>query len=416
MAHGPIRVLSKGARITVGVLCVLFAAHTLIWLVRDVAELDPGTVWSLWTGSGDPEATSKLPVVPATGAGDLGLLVLQLAAVFAAFTRAWSAGGLLGVTTAVTLAYRAAAVWQGPQNDFTDTASGRWALLSSALVVLVGVAAALVLVAGSAPWPRRRLAGAGMPGVPGAPGGAFAGAVPPLPHEQPGPPPFAAEQEEPPLPSESPQHPTPGGAVWAALFLGVLAAFDIGWNLYTLVQSGPEVWASTLIGHHAVFTLLGVASGYNWLVSAALCTVGAALAGTRRVSARGFSLGIALLLLPGSLTGLYGALHAGSLFDIGGPSPGLSFFSSLQMVVILLGGGAVVAVSMRAGVPATPSAMPPGGPAFAGPPPPYPYGAPPQPGQPPYGVPPSPPPVPPQPPRPPHGGGPGGGFGPPPGA
>ena len=158
-----VRVLSKGARITGGVFCLLFALHTWIWAVRDIAELGIGKVWDLWTGALGPGAAG-LSEMPATTSADLGLGLLQLAAVFAAFTGAWSAGGLMAVTVGLTFAYRLPVIWhaalheegspfyamQGFYNDDALAAAG----LTCTVAVLFCIVLGVVLLSGIRPWPR----------------------------------------------------------------------------------------------------------------------------------------------------------------------------------------------------------------------------------------------------------------------
>ncbi|WP_181766779.1 hypothetical protein, partial [Streptomyces albidus (ex Kaewkla and Franco 2022)] len=351
-----VRVLSKGARITGGVFCLLFALHTWIWVVRDVVELGMGKAWDLWTGALGPGAAG-LTEMPGTTSADLGLGLLQLAAVFAAFTGAWTAGGLMAVTTALTFSYRLPVIWhaalheegspfyamQGFYNDDALAAAG----LTCSLAVLLCIVLGVVLLSGIRPWPRTSttaMAGPAGAWPPGAPG------QPPLP-----------PQPEPPLPSECPQRPTGGHTAVAALFLGVLALYDIGWTIHSLTAGGGRLWVHLFTGEGIVASLMDVSPAWDWLTLIFLGLLGAVLALPRLVSARGFSLGLAIALLPESVTTLWGYVDAGAFFQLEEPAPVLGFFGRLQVVIVLVGSLTLIALAMRPGVPVASGA--PAGPA-----------------------------------------------------
>ncbi|GAB2800245.1 hypothetical protein [Streptomyces daliensis] len=407
-----IRALSKGARITGGVFALLFALQTWSWVVYDIANLGFGTCWDMWAGAVSAGGGPHLEAMPATTATDLGLGLLQLAAVFAAFTGAWTSGGLLTVMAVLTFSYRLPVIWHAGAHTrstpfyvfprFFGDSSLDVAMATSALSTLLTPVLFIVLLAGIRPWP-----------------------APPRPTALVGPdglPVQTAQEPEPPLPSESPQHPTGPGAAVAGGYLAVLCAFSLGWCVYLLIDTDFQTWLSLLTGEHALFALLDVAPVWDWLTLAPLCAVGALLAMTRRVSARGYSLGVALASLPVALLALWGLVDRGALFTLGEEGQIASLFTKLELFLTVVGGIALIVLAVRPGVAARPGAplqagpmgpmgpmpmgapgpmgpAPMGGPGQAGAPP-FPQQQPPQP----YFPPQQPPAAPPQ----------GGGFGPPP--
>ncbi|WP_314177253.1 hypothetical protein [Streptomyces winkii] len=427
-----VRVLGRGARITGGIFCLLFALHTWIWVLRDVLELGFGDTWDVWTGALGPGAgAGALADIPATTTVDAGLGLLQLAAAFAAFTGAWAAGGLMAVTTLLTFSYRLPVIWHAGLHSesspyyalrgFFNDPSVDAAWVSCALTVFLCAPLAIVLMAGVRPWTGRP-AQAAQPGHP-------------------------AQPYEPPLPGESPQRPTRAHAVVAAVLLGVLVLFNAGWNIQTIYTSGGGTWLRLFTGEGTVSTLLDVSPAWEWLTLIVVCGTGAVLAMARTVSARGFSLGVAILLLPQALTFLWGYLDAGTFLELGDVAPVSGLFGRVQLLITLAGTVTLIVLAMRPGVPAQPAPVPfgsavpfgpppgqapvqaqpyvplqpgPGaaGPAPAGPayayPPAQPAGGPPA-GPPPSGPPAAPPPPVAPPASPPSENGPGGGtFGPPP--
>ncbi|OKI07130.1 hypothetical protein A6A06_36115 [Streptomyces sp. CB02923] len=328
--------LGKGARITAGTLCLLFLLHTLYWLGHDLVTAGPGMVWDLWTGGASPASGGSagssgaggggVPAAayPATTPYDVGLAVLQGAAVAAAFAGRRTAGGLLAVATALTFSMRVQAV----VSTGNHTSANRWFLglgdgddatlmavfVSAGLVVPLALVAAVVLPAGIRAWPR--------PGTaPGAPPVRPAG---------------------------------PAGPV-AAIVLGVLTLLSAAWICYMLVQtlgSGYGVPLDVLFtGRGLLLAMLGLAPGWAWLTFLPLCAAGALLAATRRVSARGFALGPALVLLPVAFLGMCGYLRTGTLFELGDVAPGGALLSRAQMVVELVGSVLLLVLMGRSGEP-----------------------------------------------------------------
>lgn len=353
MGEGRIRVLSTGARVTGGIFCLFFALHTWSWIVYDISEQGLDVVWRLWTGAAPGVALESMP---ATSAADPGLGLLQLAAVFAAFTGAWSAGGLLTATCALTFAYRLPVIWFTVRHeesspwyavqDFFHDNSMDVALITCGWVVLFTVPLAIVLLAGTRPWPPAPGPYAANPYAADSYGAGpySSGPYPAGPYAAAGPAP------EPPLAAESPQRPTRAGAVVTALCLAVVAAFGVGWNLYTAAESGGETWRRLFTGEQSVFQLLDLAPAWRWTTLALVGAVGALLAATRRVSARGFGLGVVIAVLPEAVAALWRYIDTDRLLELGDGAQGMEFFSRLEVALVLVGGLAVIAFSTRPGV------------------------------------------------------------------
>lgn len=332
----PIQVLGKGGRIAGGVLVGLFALQTCGWLFYDVGEFGIAEAWDLWLGATD---ASRPAAIPATTATDLALLVLQIGAVFVAFTASRAAGGLLAAAVTTTLLYRLPVLWIGGNH----TADDPWyagagddaavvpAVLLGLLTVLLAVAAGITLIAGTRTWPPAPAVRAAVPGWPG----------------QPGPPPVPPQAPE---PGEAPVRPAGAAAVVTALVLAVLALTHLAWNGYLVFEGGLGYWGDMFAGSGTVASVLAVPPALRWLVLAALCGVGAILAGTKSVAARGFTLGAALLLVPETVLTLLWHLDQGVLLELG-DSGAVGVASRLQAFAGLVGGIVVLVLMGRAGTP-----------------------------------------------------------------
>ncbi|WP_030676657.1 hypothetical protein [Streptomyces rimosus] len=338
-----IRVLSKGARITAGALCLLFLLHTLYWLGHDLVSTGPGLLWDLWTGGasvvgdGSP-GSGGLPdgAYPVTTPYEVGLAMVQGAAVVTAFAGRRVAGGLLAVATVLTFSLRVQAI----VSTGTHTSDNRWFIglegysndptlkavfLSSGALVPLTLIAAVVLLAGMRDWPRP---------------GTDAGTPPSRPA-------------------------APAGPV-SAIALGVSALLWVVWICYVMVQalgSGYGIPLGAMFtGRGLLVGMLALAPGWAWATFLPLTAVAALLAATRRVSARGFAVGMALVLLPAALLNLCAYLRTGTLFEFGDFAPFGALLSRAQMLVHLAGSIAVLALMGRRGEPVQP-----GMPGMAGP-------------------------------------------------
>jgi hypothetical protein len=287
----------KSVRITVGILSLALFGQTAFWLLHDIADRGAAGAWSVWaSGSGmGLSATSSL---------DLGLGVLQLAAGWATLIQARTAGGLLLASSATTLLFRLPAVWyvllDSPSDPWFGDAKGPslGAVGGSAIGAVV---TALVLTAllflvrhleneTSSPYVLR---GAG-------------------------------------------PRPVKVTATTSGVLLGALNIFYIGRNVNTAFQVGPNALAHLLAGKGAVRAELGVASAWQWASLTVLCGLGMLFAFRRRPVAKGFSLGLALFMVPPDIAEVSDYVSTGVLFKVS--------VDTAQTFLELLGSAAVIAL------------------------------------------------------------------------
>ncbi|MFJ5949754.1 hypothetical protein [Streptomyces noursei] len=377
MAQGT--ALAKGARITAGVLCLLFFFWTAYWLAVDVGEFGVVGVWDSWTGSRAPGTNQVTDPV------QLGFCLLQLTAAGAAFAGRRSAGGLLAVATTVTFATALQALisvgnhtsddrWF--RNAETGTATFDGVFLSSLPLFLLTLVAGVVLLAGMRSWPRQ-------------------------------------------APSEPPARPAKAAGVIGGLTLGAMALGYVAYQLYLLVQYGTDALTLLYLGKGALSSLLALAPGWYAVVFLLLTAIAGITCLTRGCAARGLALGLAVALLPNAVLSVVSFLNTDAFAEMTKSTPGLSVIICAQLALDLFGSLALGALMVR-GEPVAPAWQPPSpAMAFAAPgfvpvpaaPPPAGWQQPGPPLMPPVGGPPVPPGVPPVPPGVPQP--PPGGFGPP---
>ncbi|MFJ5591342.1 hypothetical protein ACIQCG_16485 [Streptomyces noursei] len=377
MAQGT--ALAKGARITAGVLCLLFFFWTAYWLAVDVGEFGVVGVWDSWTGSRAPGTNQVTDPV------QLGFCLLQLTAAGAAFAGRRSAGGLLAVATTVTFATALQALisvgnhtsddrWF--RNAETGTATFDGVFLSSLPLFLLTLVAGVVLLAGMRSWPRQ-------------------------------------------APSEPPARPAKAAGVIGGLTLGAMALGYVAYQLYLLVQYGTDALTLLYLGKGALSSLLALAPGWYAVVFLLLTAIAGITCLTRGCAARGLALGLAVALLPNAVLSVVSFLNTDAFAEMAKSTPGLSVIICAQLALDLFGSLALGALMVR-GEPVAPAWQPPSpAMAFAAPgfvpvpaaPPPAGWQQPGPPLMPPVGGPPVPPGVPPVPPGVPQP--PPGGFGPP---
>ncbi|MEU7634714.1 hypothetical protein AB0C11_01330 [Streptomyces sp. NPDC039016] len=378
MAQG--NALAKGARITAGILCLLFFFWTAYWLVVDLGAFGIVGVWDSWTGSRPPGTNAVTDPV------QLGFCLLQLTAAIAAFAGRRSAGGLLAVATTVTFATALQALisvgnhtsddrWF--RNAETGTATFDGVFLSSLPLFLLTLVAGIVLLAGMRSWPR-------------------------------------------PAPSGPPARPAKAAGVIGGLTLGAMALGYVVYQLYILVQYGTGSFTMLYLGKGALTSLLALAPGWYAVVFLLLTAIAGINSLARGCAARGLGLGLAVALLPNAVLTVVSFLDSGTFLDLSKDMPGLSIIIYAQLALDLFGSLALGALMVR-GEPVAPTWQPPSPAlAFAAPgfvpgpagPPPAGWQQPGPPPMPPVGGPPMPPvagpPMPPGAPQPPQGG-----FGPP---
>lgn len=389
------QVVAKGARITGAVLCLLFAFQGIGWLFYDLEGIGLKDLWGLWTLT--DASGAQRDHAPATSPVSFALTILQVTAGIVALRGVAMSGGLLMATAGLTAAYRLPAVWagfihtDGKVNEpffrfvgFQDEAffSGINALTNT---VLAGVVMLVMLSARRPPMQPRPL----HPNFPGT------SSAPPA----------------------TPMRPAPAAALVTAGFLAVLAVFQVGWHIRLWVESddgpGPsasKTWQYAMTGEYSLAYLFGVPPGWQWMVMAVACGVGALLAVLRGLASRGWAVAVSVAVLPEAFFRLWGYIDNDILFELGEEAEKTQFFQRLEVILTVLGAILVIVLMSRRGQPVGPDG--PGAP-FAGGPAGGPYpawqpGVPPQPAggygypsppQPPpgggYGFPPQPPPGPP---------------------
>ncbi|MFZ4151509.1 hypothetical protein [Streptomyces pseudogriseolus] len=294
--HSPELSLTR-VRILLGSLSLALFAQTAFWLMYDVVVQGIPDVWSVWatgTTSGLSAATSL----------DLGLAALQLAAGSAALLRVRGAGGLLVIACAATVAFRAPVVWYLLLDSPTDPWFGGLEDPSLAVVGTTCIVALVISLAQACLLLRARQ----------------------LEHE-------AAAREAALTDGSRPVKVT---ATASCVLLSVLNCFYICRNALTAVDVGPGVLADLLVGKGAGRAVLGVSSPWQWTCLIVMCGVGMVLAGKRRPIATGFSLGLAVLMMPTAFAKLWGAAASDTLLD----TP----LGTLQSLVELIGSAAVLAL------------------------------------------------------------------------
>ncbi|MGQ5637879.1 hypothetical protein [Streptomyces sp. EWL5.16] len=296
-------------------LNLLLVLQTAFWLLYDVADRGLPLMWSAWTNG-------PVSGLSATTALDLGLATLQPGATWGLLVRVRAAGGLLVTACAATVVFRAPVVWY----MLLGSPSHPWfAGLHGPSLTAVGVScliAILIAVVQLGLLYRAR--------------GLERDAA-------------AAEAEE-----ESRSggiRPVKVTASASSALLGVLNVFYIGRNVLTAVQVGPYALAHLLVGRGVGRAVLAVSSPWQWVCLTVLCGVGMVLAVKRRPSATGFSVGLALFMMPIAFTKLWGLAGTAALLA----SP----LNTVQSVLESAGSAAVVALivaDVRRDRPALPGA------------------------------------------------------------
>ncbi|MEU6016087.1 hypothetical protein ABZ826_19125 [Streptomyces sp. NPDC047515] len=257
-------ILTRGARVTGAVLCALLAVMVAGWLVRDVRAVgDPGQLWRYWAGYRE----ARLLAVPATSADDVVLLLVYVAAAFAALRSAVAATALVA-TGAVTLAVRLPGLWNigaSRMNDrFSDDLRTR-ALLCAFAALAVGIA--LIITAGAGRRSPRDFS------------------------------------------ERTPTRPSQGASVTAFLLLGASGAVVIAWEIRQAVRF-PFIYPDWYVGGDRLLQgLIDAPPGWNNTVLALLCLFAGTSALFHTVHARPFGLIAAGALLSAGALGVIRSAH-----------------------------------------------------------------------------------------------------------
>ncbi|MER8090520.1 hypothetical protein ABTZ57_36920 [Streptomyces sp. NPDC094048] len=257
-------ILTRGARVTGAVLCVLLAVMVAGWLVRDVGAVDdPGRLWRYWAGYRE----AQLSAVPTTSADDVVLLLVYVVAAFAAL-RSAVAGTALVATGVVTLAVRLPALWNIGASRmnarFSDDLRTR-ALICAFAALAVGIA--LIITAGAGRRP---------------------------PHD---------------FSERTPTRPGRGASVTAFLLLGASGAVVIAWEIRQAVRF-PFIYPDWFVGgDRLLLGLIDAPPGWHNAVLALLCLFAGTSALFHAVHARPFGLIAAGFLLSVGVLGVVRAVH-----------------------------------------------------------------------------------------------------------
>ncbi|MET8765647.1 hypothetical protein [Streptomyces sp. NPDC004658] len=289
----------KQARLAVGPLSVLLFAQTTFWLLYDVADRGLPHMWSAWTNG-------PVSGLSATTALDFGLAALQLGAACGLVLRIRGAGGLLVTACVTTVLFRTPVVWY----MLLDSESDPWfGGLEGPSLTAVGVSCLLaILVAVALGGLLFRVRGLERDAAAAAEEESRSGAI----------------------------RPVKVTASASCTLLAVLNVFYICRNVLTAVEVGPRALADLLVGRGVGRAVLGVSSPWQWACLTVLCGVGMVLAAKRRPSATGFSVGLALFMMPIAFTKLWGLAGTADLLA----SP----LNTVQSVLELAGSAAVVAL------------------------------------------------------------------------
>ncbi|MFJ9910034.1 hypothetical protein [Actinacidiphila glaucinigra] len=253
-------------RVALAVLSLALFVQTASWLLYDIAARGLPGAWSAWT-------TGDAPGLAATTSLDLGLAALQLAAGLAALHRTRGAGGLLLAACAATLGFRLPAIWyvllDSPSDPWFGTLEGPSVKAIGGTAVL---AAVLAVVLAALLFLARRME-------------------------------YEAAAAE--AASGGGTRPVKVTATASGLLLAVLNVFYIGRNAVTAFQVGPGTLGDLLVGKGTGRAVLGVSAPYQWACLTVLCGAGMLFAARRRPVATGFSVGLALFMMPSAFTELW---------------------------------------------------------------------------------------------------------------
>ncbi|UKY52497.1 hypothetical protein [Streptomyces inhibens] len=332
-------VLTRGARGTGALVCLLLALLSAGWIIRDLAIAQHGAdIW--WTWLGEARRPREFTAW-ATSALDpllvLGALGTAIAALRTAVAPAVAAGALLSVAAATVL-LRTPLVWilgagwlQGLDADLT-----RWARLTALAQLTLALVLIVVVAAGRRPGGRTgRHTGRFAHGLPEGASSAY-GVV------------HAAAYGADPGP---PGRPHKGPARTAAFLLGTAGLAVAGWEIHRRVRLGAEGYRKGLLGDASVFRALLQPPAHWQSAALALLALGAAAAALRRASwVRPAAMTAAALLCVHGALALALAVRTGEFGRLAGLPAGAQLELGIAAGVATAGLAALIAAA-RPGVP-----------------------------------------------------------------
>ncbi|WSY86985.1 hypothetical protein OG782_24660 [Streptomyces sp. NBC_00876] len=274
----------------------MLAVIVASWLIRDAKGADFGQLLRYWAGF----LGARPKVLPTTSAIDVVLLVVYVAAAFAAMRSAVAATVLVAVGV-ITLGVQFPGLWnigtKAMESSYDDDLRSR-ALICAFVALAAGIA--LIITAG-------------------------AGRRPP------------ADSYEP-----APTRPGIGAGITAFLLLGAAAAVLVAWEIRQVVKY-PEIFPEWYVGGDQVpHALIDPPAGWTTVLLVLFCAFAGVSAIFRAVHARPFGLVAAALLLPGAVLGLVRAVDL-KLMDHFGSLPTETqltlvswFFQALVAVAVLI--------------------------------------------------------------------------------
>ncbi|MEV0093614.1 hypothetical protein [Streptomyces sp. NPDC050738] len=247
--------LTRGARVTGAVVCVLLALIVAAWIVRDLTTADgPAQLWRFWESGPSGLGQASLTTTPY----DLLLVVVYVAVALAALRSPLAAQALVAAAV-ITLVVRLPALWvvradwmrQWSGHDLRDRALwSAFAALAGALVLLI------VAAAGRGP----------------------------------------ADGADDPVPTR----PRLGAGVTAFVFLGVAGGAALaleGWTAVDVMDISRRAYEHRFTGEAGLYTpLLGVPAGWLNVTLGALSLVAAVAAVARARFSRPLGLVVGLVL------------------------------------------------------------------------------------------------------------------------
>ncbi|WP_433545848.1 hypothetical protein ACQPZG_12315 [Streptomyces sp. CA-294286] len=247
--------LAPGARFTGSGVCLLLAALTALWVLRDLRLLDdPARLWWAWAGSG-PER-----FLTASTLYDLVLLCVYVV-VAVVVPRSPVAAQALAVTAFVTLAVRAPLLWVEGFAEVYPHGLRMRAMVST--FVALGLAAVLLIAVAAGRRPVRD-------------------------------------------PGRAPTRPGRGARLTGVVLLGAAGASAAAWEIHWFRQNpgSSSLYAERFTGSGGALQLLGMPAGWLSLLLTAVCLTAAVGALAGAVHSRPLGLVAAVLVGVGGAAGV----------------------------------------------------------------------------------------------------------------